>query len=143
MRRLHWRVEAVQKVVAPSPSASFLAYARAVVTYGGEDPTSEMAVGLTRWFERGRRERACRAGGAARAAPTNATARPIPPLQVADRPDGGATGAWEAVGLPELSDGEFDEVIALQEIWRRRSWGKLKWGRSRQGGDCFTLVPGR
>lgn len=56
MRALERRVAAVGRAVAPAPDPAFLAYARAVVAYGGGDPKSETAVGLARWLENGRRE---------------------------------------------------------------------------------------
>ena len=59
MRRLGRRVAAVGRAVAPPPDRTFLAYARAVVAYGGGDPTGEgfeaAAAGLARWLEAGRR----------------------------------------------------------------------------------------
>ena len=55
MRRLDRRVAAVGRVVAPTPNRTYLAYARAVVAYGGGDPAGEAAVGLAQWLESGRR----------------------------------------------------------------------------------------
>jgi hypothetical protein len=62
MRRLDCRVARIGRAVAPPPSRPFLAYARAVVAYGGGEPGGdgfeEAAVGLARWLERGRRRTA-------------------------------------------------------------------------------------
>ena len=59
MRALGRRVAALGRVVAPALGKAFLAYARAVVVYGGGEPGAvgfdEAAVGLARWLERGRR----------------------------------------------------------------------------------------
>ena len=59
MRALDRRVAAVGRVVIPAPDPRFLSYARAVVAYGGGDPSGEAAVGLARWLESGRREQPC------------------------------------------------------------------------------------
>ena len=56
MRALGQRVEAVGWVIAPQPDRAFLAYARAVVAYGGGEPGGEAPVGLTRWLETGRKD---------------------------------------------------------------------------------------
>ena len=59
MRALGWRVAAIHRRTAPRPSSTFLAYARAVVTYGGGEPGSTAfdgaADGLARWLESGGR----------------------------------------------------------------------------------------
>jgi len=56
VRALCRRVVAVGRLVIPTPDRTFLAYARAVVAYGGGDPSDEgcgrAAVGLTQWLER-------------------------------------------------------------------------------------------
>jgi len=66
VRRLYRRVAAVGRVVVPRADPRFLAYARAVVAYGGGDPRDEAfdgsAVGLARWLESGRRRQPCGPG---------------------------------------------------------------------------------
>ena len=62
MRALERRVAAVGRVVAPEPDRAFLAYARAVVAYGGGDPAGEAAVGLARWLGRRGKDTACGPG---------------------------------------------------------------------------------
>jgi hypothetical protein len=55
-RALARRVNGVQRVVQPAPPPSFLAYARAVVAYGGGDPVSEASVTLACWLAGERRQ---------------------------------------------------------------------------------------
>ncbi len=66
MRRLGRRVAAVGRAVDPPPNAMLLAYARAVVAFGGADPRGEdferAAVGYARWLERGGKDAACGPG---------------------------------------------------------------------------------
>lgn len=62
MKRLGRRVAAIDRVVTPRPDSAFLAYARAMVAYGGGDPTGASAVELARWLEWGRREGPCGPG---------------------------------------------------------------------------------
>ena len=59
MRALDRRVAAVRRAVTSAPDPGFLAYARAVVAYGGGDPAGEAAVRLARWLETGRRRHPC------------------------------------------------------------------------------------
>ncbi|CAA9538141.1 MAG: hypothetical protein AVDCRST_MAG49-535 [uncultured Thermomicrobiales bacterium] len=59
MSRLTVRVAAVGRMITPQPNPAYLAYARAVVAYGGGEPAGEAAVGLARWLESGRREQPC------------------------------------------------------------------------------------
>jgi len=63
VRALGRRVAAVGRVVTPQPNTACLAYARAVVAYGGGVPAGAgfetAAVGLARWLETGRRRDPC------------------------------------------------------------------------------------
>ena len=59
MRRLGRRVVVAGRVIEPASNRAFLAYARAVVAYGGGDPADdgfqEATVTLARWLKSGRR----------------------------------------------------------------------------------------
>jgi len=66
VRRLRRRVAAVHQTIVPRPDPRFFAYARAVVDYGGGDPSGEgfdaSAVGLAWWLTSERRQTPCGPG---------------------------------------------------------------------------------
>lgn len=66
MRALGRRVAAVGRVLIAAPDPTFLAYARAVVAYGGGELGSEgfrqAAMELARWLASGRRSDPCGPG---------------------------------------------------------------------------------
>ena len=52
-RVLTKRVQGVQQRVNPLPPPSFLAFAHAVIEFGGEEPTSDSAIRLAKWLASG------------------------------------------------------------------------------------------
>lgn len=51
--RLEKRMDQIAAVVAPRPSRRFLAFARAVMAFGGHSGADEAAESFARWLESG------------------------------------------------------------------------------------------
>lgn len=60
-RRALWkRVDTVHRQLHPMPNPAFLAFARAVIAFGGEEATAASAGQLAWYLERGRRDSSAR-----------------------------------------------------------------------------------